>query len=143
MSSRKRTLLLESLIREVRRFIASAILFNQKVADEVGMNLTDLQVLGILELQGSATPRQLADLTGLSSGGVTVVLDRLEKANYLRRERNPDDRRSVIVRPIPASLQKLQGHYEGKVEFTQQIAAQFSDAELETVISFFARAAGG
>ena len=60
MSSPKNLKLMESLNREVRRFIANAILFNLKVAGEVGLNGTDMQCLNLLELQGSATPGELA-----------------------------------------------------------------------------------
>ena len=97
MSTRRRALR-ESLIRETRHFLAEAILFNQQLADRLGINPIDYQVLNLLDLFGPATPGDLAQLTGLSSGGMTVVIDRLEQAHYIEREHNPRDRRSVIVR---------------------------------------------
>ena len=96
------------LEREVRRMLAGAILFNQKVAEELKLNVTDLQCLNLLDLQGELTPGELARCCGLTTGGATVVLDRLEKAGYLRREANPRDRRSLLIRPVEARVRKLQ-----------------------------------
>jgi DNA-binding MarR family transcriptional regulator len=78
-------------VLEVRRFIANTVLFNQRLADALGINATDYQVLNVLDLRGSARPGELAKLTGLTTGGVTVVLDRLERAGFVRRERNPNE----------------------------------------------------
>src|SRR5215813_4819855 len=89
MSSPSRSELMEALTKEVRQFIAGAILFNLKVAEDLGRNATDLQCLNLLEIQGSATPGELAKWSRLTTGGITVVLDRLEKAGYIRREPNP------------------------------------------------------
>ena len=65
-----------------------------------------------LQLYGPSTPTRLAAATGLSSGGVTVALDRLEKGGYIRREPNPADRRSLLIHINPARLLKLKGIYE-------------------------------
>ena len=137
MSSAKSTKLMESLNREVRRFIAGAILFNLKVAAEVGLNGTDMQCLNLLELQGSATPGEIARWAFLTTGGVTVVLDRLEKAGYIRREPNPQDRRSSIIRPIPSKFRKLQPHYQSKGEALAQTLSAYTEDELKLIQDFF------
>ena len=102
-STAKRDDLLLRLEQGVRRMLAGAIIFNQQVAESLGVNATDLQCLNLLELQGALTPGDLARCCGLTTGGVTVVLDRLEKAGYVRREANPRDRRSLLIRPVPAT----------------------------------------
>ena len=89
MSTGNRAALHASLIRNIRYFIAGTIVFNQKVADSVGLHLTDMQCLNLLELEGAMTPGKLAKWMGLSTGGVTVMLDRLEQGGYIRREANP------------------------------------------------------
>ncbi|HUA60289.1 MAG TPA: MarR family transcriptional regulator, partial [Verrucomicrobiae bacterium] len=76
----------QSLEIEVRKFIAGAILFNEKVAALAGLNSTDLQFMNLLELGVARTPGDLARWSGLTTGGVTVALDRLEKGGYIRRE---------------------------------------------------------
>ncbi|HEY6259640.1 MAG TPA: MarR family transcriptional regulator, partial [Xanthobacteraceae bacterium] len=102
----------DRIVLEIRKFIAATIFFNAQAAEKVGLGLTDMQMIHMLQLYGPATPSQLAAGTGLSSGGVTVALDRLEKAGYIRRQPNPADRRSLLVTLIPSSLPKLAGLYE-------------------------------
>jgi MarR family transcriptional regulator, organic hydroperoxide resistance regulator len=119
--------------------LAGAILFNQKIADELGLNATDLQCLNLLELEGSLTPGDLARCCGLTTGGVTVVLDRLEKAGYLRREANPRDRRSLLIRPVPARLRNLQKIYRSKSQTLAKALAPYSQRELELILDFVTR----
>src|SRR5579863_680518 len=101
MSNVKRTALHAGLTAQIRQLIAGAILFNQRIADQAGLSLTDVQCVNVLDLLGPSTPGQLAACTGLSTGGVTVMLDRLEKASLVKREPNPADRRSILVRVNP------------------------------------------
>jgi DNA-binding MarR family transcriptional regulator len=143
MSSPKRQKLVDSLAREVRRSIAGVILFNLKVADEVGLNGTDMQCLHLLELRGWATPGELARWAFLTTGGVTVVLDRLEKAGYIRREPNPQDRRSSIVRPDPAKARKLAALYRSKSKALMQVLSGYDESELKLILDFFNRLNSG
>jgi DNA-binding MarR family transcriptional regulator len=137
MSRPNRQQLTEQLERSVRQSIASAILFNQRVADDVGINLRDLQVLHLLQLHGPSTPRDLARWACVTTGGMTVVLDRLEKDGYARREANPADRRSCIVHLIPESLRKLEGVYKSKGELLARAMERYSDKQLRLLVEFF------
>jgi DNA-binding MarR family transcriptional regulator len=91
--------------RVSRQYLASYVLFNQAVADRLGMHPTDVQCLGLLA-QGPAplTSGQIAELTGLTSGSATRLVDRLERGGYVRRERDTGDRRRVLVHVEPAKL---------------------------------------
>ena len=82
MSNRKREVL-ASLEREVRAMIAGVILFNERTARALALNGTDLQCLNLIDLRGTATPGELARCCCLTTGGITVVLDRLENAGYI------------------------------------------------------------
>jgi DNA-binding MarR family transcriptional regulator len=137
MSRRGRKEVIESLTLAVRRSIAGAILFNQKIADEVGINLRDLQVIHLLQLHGPSQPRDLARWAFVTTGGMTVVLDRLEKAGYVKREPNPADRRSCIVNLIPESLRKFANAYRSKAELLAGVASQYSDRDLRVLVSFY------
>lgn len=77
--------------------------------------------------------------SGLSSGGVTVVLDRLEKAGFIRRTANPDDRRSVLVDFAPAKQRKVTAHYDGIERQFGELLKSSPIEELETVLGFFAK----
>ncbi len=137
MSTKNRQALHEAIVQQIRRFIAGTILRNQKIADEVGLRLTDMQCINVLELAGPTTPGELARSTGLTTGGVTVMLDRLEKAGYLKREPNPDDRRSLLVRINPRTLEKINSYYG---EINRQMSAfleKTSEADLRAVVDFF------
>src|SRR6185437_2999373 len=88
----ERQRLLIDLDREMRRVSSQSVMFSQAVAERLGINPTDLECLGIIGETGALTAGQLAELTGL--------IDRLEKAGYVRRAQDPDDRRRVIVQPV-------------------------------------------
>jgi DNA-binding MarR family transcriptional regulator len=140
MSKLSRTQLTPLLARAMRRFIANAILFNQQRADRFGINATDYQILNLIDLSGGETPKALADLTALTTGGVTVALDRLERAGYIIRERNPADRRSIIVRIVPERIQPVHEYYREINAGVDQIFASFSKTDLRTIHEFFTKA---
>lgn len=139
MSSSDRARLHETVINCLRQFIAGSILYNQQIADRVGLRLTDMQCINVLELMGPSTPGELARFTGLTTGGVTVMLDRLEKGGYLKREPNPRDRRSVLVHLDPAKVRKMQAFYG---EINQRMAALLDETperELRSVVKLLSK----
>jgi MarR family transcriptional regulator, organic hydroperoxide resistance regulator len=139
MSSPNHAQLRETVIRCLREFIAGSIIHNQQVADRVGLRLTDMQCINVLELMGPSTPGELARSTGLTTGGVTVMLDRLEKGGYVKRAPNPRDRRSVLVRLNPAKLKKIQAFYR---QINQQMAALLDETpepELRSMVDMFSK----
>jgi DNA-binding MarR family transcriptional regulator len=127
----------DRIVLEIRKFIAASIFFNSQAAEKAGLGLTDMQLLHMLQLYGPSTPGRLAGWTGLSSGGITVALDRLEKGGYLRREPNPADRRSLLITLIPARLRKVAAMYEGVENETRRLLAMLPESDLEAVIRFF------
>ena len=128
---------IDRVVLEIRKFIAAAIFFNAQTAERAGLGLTDMQMLHMLQLYGPSTPGKLGTWTALSSGGVTVVLDRLEKAGYVRREPNPADRRSLLIALIPARMRKLQSLYEEVESETRRLLATLPQGDLKAVIRFF------
>jgi MarR family transcriptional regulator, organic hydroperoxide resistance regulator len=139
VSSPDRAQLHETVVRCLRQFIAGSILYNQQVADRMGLRLTDVQCINVLDMMGPSTPGELARSTGLTTGGVTVMLDRLEKGGYVKREPNPRDRRSVLVHLNPAKLKKVHAFYG---EINQRIAAlldETPEAELRSVVNLFSK----
>ncbi|MGA7156860.1 MAG: MarR family transcriptional regulator [Acidobacteriaceae bacterium] len=127
----------DRIVLEMRKFIAASIFFNTQTAEKVGMGLTDMQMVHMLQLYGPLTPSNLAKWTGLSSGGVTVALDRLEKAGYVRREANPKDRRSLLVVLVPERLEQMAEHYDEVESETRRLMATLPQRDLEAVVRFF------
>ncbi len=140
MSSESRSNLFSALNRAVRLFIAGSSLYSQRMAERFGLHPTDMQFLNLLELLGPATPGVLGRCSGLSSGGVTVVLDRLEKAGYARRSRNPADRRSVLISVVPARQKKITAAYTTVQQQFLGVLGNLSDEELRAVLKFFSAA---
>ena len=111
----------------VREFTARAVLFQDTVAKAVGLNPTDLQCANLLLLYGPMTPGELASLMGITVGGaVTGVVDRLERAGLVRRNREPTDRRRVVLTADVDGLWRRVGPSYGRV-------AQRWDAFLDTL----------
>jgi MarR family transcriptional regulator, organic hydroperoxide resistance regulator len=137
MSSRKKETLVTSLQRAVRLFIAGASFLSQRTADALGLHPTDMQFVNLLDLLGPMTPGALAQCSGLSSGGVTVVLDRLVAAGYVRREANPHDRRSVLVHLQASHQRRVDANYKDVQKQFTAVTEGFSESELEVILRFF------
>jgi DNA-binding MarR family transcriptional regulator len=137
MANQIRSPLQAEIVAQLRCFSAGVILFNQKVAERVGLLPTDVQCMNLLDLLGTCTPGRLAEGMSLTTGGVTCMLDRLEKAGFIKREPNPDDRRSVLIRVSAKKKEKIDVHYAGIMKQFDAYISEISDAELEIVTSFF------
>jgi DNA-binding MarR family transcriptional regulator len=141
--TRRRKELEFDVVDSIRRVVATAILFSHQVAEQVGLGPSDAQFMTLLEVHGPLTPGQLADLTGLRTGTVTGVLDRLESAGFVRRERDPHDRRKVIVSRDDKQIEdRMNPHYAGQVTAMVDILERYDDAQLELIADFVRRASG-
>ncbi|MFG2516575.1 MarR family winged helix-turn-helix transcriptional regulator [Streptomyces sp. NPDC048584] len=102
MAGVTRTGLLAELGVVSRRYMAAYALFNQALADHLGLHPTDVQCLNLLTLEGGpVTTGRVAELTGLTTGSATRLVDRLERAGQVVRERDAGDRRVVLVAVVP------------------------------------------
>jgi DNA-binding MarR family transcriptional regulator len=126
----------------VRNLIASAILFNHQVAQRVGLGASDAQFMHLLQLNGPLTPGRLAELSGLTTGTVTGVLDRLEDAGFVRRERDATDRRKVIVTLDEEHLwREMAPLYAGQAESLAAVAGRYDAEQLDVILDFLERLA--
>lgn len=127
----------------MREFMARAVLFQDAVAKSAGVNSTDLQCLGLLMSEGPATPGELAERTGLTAGGaITAVIDRLERDGYATRQRDPHDRRRVMVIANPEKLFERVGAIYARVgDRWADYLDTLSDEQIVFANELFARAA--
>ncbi len=125
-------------MREIRQFNSMGAFFFRAAAAQLGMNATDLQVIDILELAGPSTAGQLAELTGLTTGAITGMIDRLEKAGLVRRESDPNDKRRVLVRlsPNETALKEIVPLFDSVGQRWDEIASQYDDQQLAFLIAF-------
>ncbi|MGI8328896.1 MarR family winged helix-turn-helix transcriptional regulator [Actinomadura scrupuli] len=113
------------------------VLLHHTVAGKAGINVTDLQCLNLLSLDGPMTPGQLAQSMGLTTGGaITAVVDRLEKAGYVLRSRDPDDRRKVIIEPVRDKVALLSTYFEPIGRSVMARFAAYTDEQLEFLLDF-------
>jgi DNA-binding MarR family transcriptional regulator len=103
---------------------------DQAVADYLGINRTDARCLDIIERLGGVSAGRLARESGLSTGAVTTVLDRLERAGYARRTSDPGDRRRVLVEMTPAARKANELLYGPLAEAATEQLGRYSEAEL-------------
>src|SRR5215475_12680817 len=112
-------------------------LMGQAAADRVGINATDLNCLNILSFSGTLTAGELARATGLTTASITGVLDRLESAGFVRRERDPADRRRVVVRlEATRGMRDVAPVFAPVVEAFREAAAEYSDEQLQMILEF-------
>ena len=126
----------------MERYQASVDDFDREMARLLGVNETDLRCLEILiQDVPEATPRLLADRLGLTTGSVTSMLDRLEKAGYLTRSPHPGDRRKLIVRATETAAQRSRALVGPLVaEGNQGLLRHYSAEQLELITGFLVQA---
>ena len=113
-------------------------LMGQAAADRVGLNATDLNCLNILSFSGEMTAGELAKQTGLSSASITGVADRLEEAGYVRRERDPKDRRRVVIRLVlESALRDVAPVFLPLIQAWQGVVDEYTDDELRLIVDFY------
>jgi DNA-binding MarR family transcriptional regulator len=121
---------------EVRQQQIAYDRFHDAVAAYLGINRTDLRCLDILDLAGRQTAGELATAMGMSTGAVTAMLDRLEKTGYVRRLRDPADRRRVLVEPSELAAERGGEVYRPFEEQTVPMFARFTDEQIAVVRDF-------
>src|SRR3954469_9639951 len=129
----------ERILAALLRTIAGVIVFNAQVADQLGLGVSDMQFMTYLMQEGPLSPGRLSELSGLRSGSVTGVIDRLEAAGYVHRERDEHDRRKVRVVLNESRLQSAESPYAGQAALLRGVLDTFAPAELETIAAFLER----
>jgi DNA-binding MarR family transcriptional regulator len=136
--SDERRLLALAFALGVRQTGSLMNLMAQAAADRVGINATDLNCLNILSFSGSLTAGELARATGLTTASITGVVDRLEAAGFVRRERDPADRRRVVVTiVIEKAVLEVASIFAPMIADWQQLAQRYSDDELRLIVEFY------
>ena len=107
-----------------------AILFQQAIAQALGLNATDMKCLDMLVLRGPVTPSQLIEVTGLTSGAITVMIDRLVKAKLVERRIDEADRRRTLLYPTAKAAREVAPKYESMSKAMAKLFSGYSEEEL-------------
>lgn len=140
--NRRRDLLKK--LSDLGRVVSTQTVFlHQAIAQTVGLNATDTKCIDLILRgpDGAVTAGELAEMTGLTTGAITHILDRLERRKFVERVRDTQDRRKVFVRVRPESLQRLIPKYEVVGKAYMSLFDQYSDKNLRLICDYMEKAA--
>jgi DNA-binding MarR family transcriptional regulator len=123
-------------LRELRIQLA---LLNYRVGSQLDLKDVDLDCLDILDANGPLSPTALARRAGVHPATMTGILDRLEKGGWIVRERDPADRRAVLVRAVRDRYAELLRLYSGFSRSMNKLLADYTDTELQLIADFMRR----
>src|SRR5437763_6552035 len=131
--------LLHKLMLALRRSSAAGVLHGQTIARRAGINSTDMECLDLIIMSGPSTAGEIGRRTGLSSGAVTGLIDRLEKLGLVERTADPNDRRKVLVRVREDKIAPIASQFAPLEKRMQALLASYSRDELKALLDFAER----
>jgi len=128
----KREEIIQAINEKFREMSTETIMFHQAVADILGLHVTDHKCLDFIYRFGAMPAGRLAELTGLTTGAITGIIDRLEEAGYIRRTNDPKDRRRTIVEPTRNKKleKKIEVLFIPLRDRMHKLLSSYSDSEL-------------
>jgi DNA-binding MarR family transcriptional regulator len=137
-SKTKRRALLARLWDLGRKMSTQTVFLHQAIAQSVGLNATDTKCMDLILRgpEGAVTAGWLAAMTGLTTGAITHILDRLEKRQFVERLRDMRDRRKVFIQVRPESLEPLAPKYEAIGHSYMKLLEKYSDKELQLICDY-------
>lgn len=117
----------------------SAVLFRNAISRKLGLNSTEGECLSFLAIKGVSTPTEISRYTGLTSGSTTTMLDRLEKAGFISRKPNPNDRRGVLIEISKKWAQTAAPLVGELVQNHHKLINTYNDDQLKTIADFLTR----
>ncbi|MFB9277094.1 MarR family winged helix-turn-helix transcriptional regulator [Cohnella cellulosilytica] len=130
----------ENFTLRMRGLGARTVIYQQNAAVRLGLNNNDFLAVDILHEKGPITAGELSRLTGLTTGSVTALIDRLEKSGYVRRQPDPGDRRKVIIVPLYENREEVGSIYLPLHAAMIKLASGYSDEELALITRFLDKA---
>jgi DNA-binding MarR family transcriptional regulator len=124
------------LVSRMRTFALESSFYLSAVADRLGMSATDFTCLTLLLTRGPLSAGALAEQTGLTSGAITGLVDRLEQAGWVKRGPDPADRRRVIVQPLRERLASMRPLLDPMLADTARVEERFDDAQMVAILTF-------
>lgn len=119
----------------------SHTLFRNVIGTKLGLNITDFESLDLLFFRGVSTPSELAKYTGLSSGAVTAMIDRLEESGLVERRPNPADRRGTLISIVKVAADNIAPLFASARLAQNELLAGYSVPELELLADYFEKSA--
>lgn len=135
---RSRKAIIEALNYAIQETGTLTVLHTNAIASKVGLSATEFETLDIIGRHQPITAGELAMYCGLTTGGVTGVVDRLEAAGFARRVRDANDRRRVFIEPVrkSAAEKKVWKLYRPMENAFHKTVSQYNDDELKCIVRF-------
>lgn len=138
MSKKQSDSLFENFRTVSRKYSDASIIMHEAIARKAGLSGTDHKYLGLILQHKELTAGDISKLTGLTTGAVTGLIDRLEKKKLLKRQLTKDDRRKVIIIPnIENSMKLLQPIFSELQQKTADFVASFTEREIQIIERYF------
>lgn len=123
----------QELLALIRKEIRAATLFAQAVAKSSGMHPTDIRCLDFLSERGYATAGELSAIAGITTGAMTAVIDRMERAGLVQRTTDAHDRRKVIIRFLPGHSNRIQATHDLFANGIPRLLSEYNEDEIRTI----------
>jgi len=124
-----------------QQYAYTSIQMHEAIGRKAGLSGTDHKYLGFLMEKGQMTAGELADLTGLTTGAVTGLIDRFEKKKLVKRQFAEDDRRKVFIKPNTENIMTLfVPLYKEFRNKSEKLMASFSNKEIKIIETYFLKA---
>lgn len=130
--------LLDSLEEQTRELSTRTVIFHHLIGERLGLNPTDHKCLDVMiRNRTQMTASQIAEETGLSTGAITGVVDRLEKAGYVHRKRDQNDRRLVFINVlVDKAMVKISPIFDPIKQASRSLYSKYNDDELALILDF-------
>ena len=138
---RRRRRLNRAIKESLRELSIQLSLLNHQVGASLDLKDVDLDCFDLIVRHGPLSPSALARRAGLHPATMTGILDRLERGGWVARDRDPADRRSVLVRALPDRNADLMRLYSGMSGAMNKLLAGYNDTELNLIVDFLRRTA--
>ncbi|ANY71285.1 MarR family winged helix-turn-helix transcriptional regulator [Paenibacillus ihbetae] len=125
-----------SLIEASKQLSTQTVMFHQAVAAYLGLNITDHKCVDFILSKGRVTAGQLAEWTGLTTGAITSVLNRLEKAGFICRAKDPGDLRVVYAEPVYSQLHAIKEVFAPLNAAMLDLYSKYDQDQLETILDY-------
>lgn len=131
----------QQVVIDGREQAISYTLFRNAIGKKLGLHSTDFEGLDLIFFRGAATPSELSNYSGLSSGSTTAMIDRLEKSGLVKREKHPHDRRGTLVVINTEAAHKFRPLFTSARVAQNDLLASYSEQELEILSQYFRKSA--
>lgn len=128
--------LINELHQEVQRCGTLTVIHTNAIADKIGLSATEFEALDIISHHRPVSAGDLSRYCGLTSGAITGLVDRLERAGFVRRMADPSDRRRVLLEPIedPKVNEKVRNLYQPLGKCFKNVIESYSEEQIEFLI---------